>query len=58
MAHHLARLLYRMLKFGKAYVDQGQQHYEAKYRLHHIRWLQKQAAALNLQLIPTEAIAP
>ena len=58
MAHHLARLLYRMLKFGKAYVDKGQQHYETKYRLHHIRWLQKQAAALNLQLVPTQGIVP
>jgi len=58
MAHHLARLLYRMLKFGKAYVDKGQQHYETQYRLHHLGWLQKQAAALNLQLLPTEALVP
>ena len=58
MAHHLARLLYRMLKFGNAYVDKGSQHYQAKYRLHKMKWLQKQAAALNFQLIPTEAIAP
>ena len=58
MAHHLARLLYRMLKFGKAYVDKGSEHYEAKYRLHKMKWLQKQAAALNFQLIPTQAIAP
>jgi transposase len=57
MAHHLARLVYRMLKFGTAYVDQGSQHYEAKYRLHKIKWLQKQAAALNLQLIPAQGIA-
>ena len=58
MAHHLARLRYRMLKFGKAYVDKGSQHYQAKYRLHKMKWLQKQASALNFQLIPTEAIAP
>ena len=27
-AHKLARLLYRMLKFGKAYVESGQEAYE------------------------------
>ena len=57
MAHHLARLLYRMLKFGTAYVDKGSEYYEAKYRCHQMKWLQKQAAALNLQLIPTQEIA-
>src|SRR5271165_2062536 len=56
MAHHLARLVYRMLKFGAAYVDKGSEHYEAKYRLHKMKWLQKQAAALNLQLIPIQGI--
>ena len=57
MAHHLARLLYRMLKFGTAYVDKGTEYYEAKYRCHQMKWLQKQAAALNFQLIPTQGIA-
>ncbi len=55
MAHHLARLLYRMLKFGTAYVDKGTEYYEAKYPCHQMKWLQKKAAALNLQLIPTQA---
>jgi transposase len=52
MAHKLARLVYRMLKFGQGYVDKGMEHYEAKYRLNQIKWLAKSAAALNLQLIP------
>ncbi len=30
MAHHLARLIYRILKFGAAYVDKGIGHYETK----------------------------
>jgi len=58
MAHHLARIVYRMLKFGQAYVDQGQQSYEAKYRLQQRKWLEKQAAALNLQLVPRQGFAP
>jgi hypothetical protein len=45
------------LKFGTAYVDKGTEYYEAKYRCHQMKWLQKQAAALNLQLIPTQGIA-
>ena len=57
MAHKLARLVYRMLKFGQAYVDQGMEHYEAKYRQNQIKWLAKSAAALNLQLTPLTEVA-
>lgn len=32
MAHLLARLIYRMLKFGHEYVDKGIEHYENKYK--------------------------
>ena len=52
MAHKLARLIYRLLKFGSQYVDKGMAYYEMKYRQRQIKWLQKHAAALNLQLIP------
>lgn len=52
MAHKLARLVYRMLKFGKEYVDKGTIYYENKFRQHQLRWLTKQAASLNLQLTP------
>jgi len=52
MAHKLARLVYRMLKFGREYVDQGAEHYEAKFRQQQMKWLMKQAAALNLQITP------
>jgi transposase len=51
MAHHLARLIYRMIKFGRPYVDKGTQAYEAKYREQRLRWLQKQAQELNMKLI-------
>ena len=56
MAHKLARLIYRMLKCGKEYVDKGMAYYEAKYRQQQIKWLTKQAAALNLQLVPATAV--
>lgn len=52
MAYQWARILYRMLKFGQPYHDQGVAHYEAKHRERQLFWLKKQAAALNLQLIP------
>jgi hypothetical protein len=44
-AHTPARLVYRMLKFGQHYVDQGIEYYEAKYRQQQLRWTAKQAAA-------------
>jgi len=31
-AHKLARLIYRMLKYGESYVDIGQEQYEKKYK--------------------------
>ena len=42
--HKLARLVYRMLKFGQEYVDKGAEHYETRYRQHQMKWLMKQAA--------------
>jgi transposase len=50
MAHHLARLIYRMLRFGTEYHDKGMEYYERKYRETQVKWLQRQAAALNMQL--------
>jgi hypothetical protein len=51
MAHQLARLVYRMLKYGQQYVDKGMDHYEQKLREQRIKWVKKQARELNLQLI-------
>ena len=51
MAHKLARLVYRMLKYGRGYVDKGMQHYEKKFREQRIKWLKKQANEYNFQLI-------
>lgn len=51
MANKLARIIYRMLKFGEAYVDKGKEFYEDKYRSQQIRFLAKKASELGLQLI-------
>jgi len=56
MAHKLARLIYRMLKFGSEYVDKGATYYEEKFRQHQLKWLAKQAASLNLQLTPAAGV--
>ena len=57
MAHLLARLVYRMLKFGHEYVDKGMEYYETKYRQQQLQWVAKQAAALNMQLTPIAGVA-
>jgi hypothetical protein len=41
MAHRLARLVYRMLKYGQQYVDQGTDYYEQRYRTQQIQLLKK-----------------
>ena len=51
LANHLARIIYRMIKFGQDYVDLGMKAYEAKFRAQHIRWLQKKAKNLGLKLV-------
>jgi transposase len=51
MAHHLARLVYRMLRYGQSYVEKGILEYELKFRLQRIKWLRKEAKSLNLQLV-------
>jgi len=53
LAHRLARLVYRMLKYGQRYVDKGAEYYEQRYRNQQIQFLQKKAAQLGLRI--TEA---
>jgi len=57
MAHHLARLIYRMIKNGEDYVDKGMEVYEAKYRAQRIKWLQKQAKEMNMELVQMQTVA-
>jgi transposase len=48
MAHRLARLVYRMLKYGHQYIDRGAEYYEQKNRQQQINFITKRAAQLGL----------
>jgi hypothetical protein len=55
MAAKLARLVYRMLRYGMKYVDQGAECYDAQYR--QVIHLKRKAAQLGLQIIEVAAAA-
>ena len=50
MAHRLARLVYRMLKYGQAYVDKWTESYEERFRQQQVQLLRKRAAKLGIQV--------
>lgn len=52
-AHKLARLVYRLLKHGDAYVAQGLADYEHPYRDRLVKNLARTAKDLGYQLLPT-----
>lgn len=52
MAAHLARLIYRMLTRGKAWVDRGAQEHEKRRHERERQSLQRKAAALGFRLEP------
>jgi len=52
-AHKLAKLVYRMLKYGMDYVDSGQQYYENQYRERVIRNLTKRAREMGYVIVCT-----
>ena len=56
MAHRLARLVYRLLKYGHEYVDHGTAHYEERYRAQQLKILQKKAAQLGVELTLPSAV--
>jgi transposase len=51
MAAKLARLIYRMLRYGMKYADQGAELYDAQYRKQQVMHLKRKAAQLGLQII-------
>ena len=55
MAHKLARLVYRMLKWGHEYVDKGLQYYEQRHREQQVQLLKKRAVKLGLQIVEPDA---
>ena len=58
MAHTLARLVYRMLRYRKQHVDKGMKYYEEKYREHEITSIQNKARGLGLVVALTTTATP
>ena len=54
-AYKLARLVYRLLKHGAAYVQQGLAAYEQQFRERAVKHLTRKARALGYALVPTAA---
>jgi transposase len=50
-------MVYYMLTRGQAYVDEGQQRYEAQQRERSVAALKRRAAALGFRLNPVQAAA-
>jgi hypothetical protein len=53
-AHKLARLLYRMLRFGTEYVDRGQDYYQRRYQGRVVANLRRRAQELGYTLVEKE----
>ena len=53
-AHKLARIIYRLIKHGEAYVTQGLQDYEKKFQERKIKALKRTALAMGFNLIPQQ----
>lgn len=51
-AHKLAKIVYKMLRYGKQYVDVGVEYYERQYRERVVKNLARRAAQFNLCLTP------
>lgn len=51
-AYKLARIVYRLLKYGMAYVAQGLTEYEQQFQERMLRQLHKRAAAFGYMLVP------
>jgi transposase len=56
-AHKLARLIYRMLRFGSNYVDVGQDSYERRYRRRVVSNLTRRARELGYTLVKQEDLS-
>jgi transposase len=55
MAAKLARLVYRMLRYGMQFVDKGAAFYEVQHRKQQVNYLKWKAANLGLQIIEASA---
>jgi transposase len=50
-ARKLAVLIYRMIRFGQSYVDQGEEAYERQLAEHRLRWFKRQARQNGYSLV-------
>jgi transposase len=57
MAAKLARLVYRMLRYGIKYVDEGATFYQVEHRQRQIKQLKWKAASLGYKVTPVPAAA-
>jgi transposase len=55
-AHKLARIVYRLIKHGEAYVRQGMAQYEKKYQERKLYALKKAATALGFELVAKQGV--
>jgi transposase len=53
-ARKLAQIIYRMLRFGQDYVDEGAKAYEARHRLKRFQSLTHTAQTMGYKLVPVE----
>jgi transposase len=53
-AHKLAKLIYRMLKYGEDYVDKGMQYYQQQYKERMQKSLAKRAREMGCELLVLE----
>ena len=56
MARKLACWIYRMVTKGMDFVENGIKKYEEQVNKQKIKWLERQAKALNLQLLPNPSV--
>jgi transposase len=57
-ARQLARLIYRMLRYGQDYVDIGENAYEQRFEIRRLAALSEAARSLGYTLIPAPGNAP
>lgn len=57
-AHKLARIIYRLIKHGEAYVRQGMEDYERKFQERKLHALRKTAISMGFNLIAKQEVAP
>jgi len=55
-AHKLARIIYRLIKQGEAYVRQGLENYERKFRERKLYALRKTAISMGFNLIAKQKV--